>query len=177
MASLALDPESGFYRIAFWYGGKQYRRSLRIKDERRAEGIRGRVEETLSLIQTGRLLVPPEADAGTFILSEGERDQKPVTVIMPQQPKTTIGDLIACYKEELPGGAKEPNSLRTERIHLRFPCSSGSSGRIHRSGDDHHLAAAQRYAKLWGRETHGKNVKRPIRPCTVRKELKSFRHV
>jgi hypothetical protein len=29
MASLALDPGSGFYRIVFWYGGRQYRRSLK----------------------------------------------------------------------------------------------------------------------------------------------------
>jgi hypothetical protein len=116
MASLALDPESGFYRIVFWYAGKQYRRSLRVKDERRAEGIRGRVEETLSLIQTGRLSVPPDADPGTFILSDGKLDQKPVTVVTPGKPTATIGDLIACYREELPAGAKEANSLRTESI-------------------------------------------------------------
>jgi len=56
MASIALDPASGFYRIVFRYAGRQYRRTLKTKNERRAEGVRGRVEETLSLIQTGRIL-------------------------------------------------------------------------------------------------------------------------
>jgi integrase len=174
MASLTLDPESGFYRIVFWYGGKQYRRSLKVRDERRAEGIRGRIEETLSLIHTGRLSVPADADPGTFILSDGKLEQKPVTIITPEQPRTTIGELIASYKEELPGGAKEANSLRTERIHLgHIERVLGADTPLHSIN----LAAAQRYVKLRGKETHGKNVKRPIRPCTVRKELKSFRHV
>jgi integrase len=172
MASLAFDSASGFYRIVFWFGGKQYRRSLKTKDERRAQGICGRVEETISLIQTGRLSVPPEADPGTFILSDGKLEQKP-SVEAPAAPKATIGTLLTVYQSELPDGAKEKNSLRTERIHLRHVARLLGEDT---SLDAIDLAGAQRYAKARGRETYGKKVKRPVRPYTVRKELKSFRH-
>jgi integrase len=174
MASLSLDAKSGYYRIVFWFGGRQYRRSLRVRDEGRAEAMRGRVEDTLSLIQTGRLSIPTDADPGTFIISDGKLDQKPAVTSTPEQPKTTIGGLIARYEAELPSGAKEANSLRTERIHLgHIERVLGADTRL----DSVNLASAQRYAKLRGRETHGKHVKRPIRPYTVRKELKSFRFV
>lgn len=164
----------GFFRIIFRYGNKQYRRSLKVRDERRAEAIRGRVEETLSLIQTGRLSVPDGADPGTFILSDGRVQNKLAADPTPVPSPATIGMLLAVYQEELPAGAKESNSLRTERIHLRHVERLLGAETSLASVD---LAAAQRYAKASGKETHGKKVKRPTRPYTVRKELKSFRHV
>src|SRR5262249_53329951 len=123
--------------------------------------------------QTGRLTVPPDADAGTFILSDGKLDQKPATEpSTPAAPKATIGTLLAVYQAELPDGAKEKNSLRTERIHLRHVARQlGEQTPL----DGIDLACAQRYAKARGKEAYGK-ARRPIRPYTVRKELKSFRH-
>jgi integrase len=174
MASLALDPGSGFYRIVFWFGGKQFRRSLKVRDERRAEAIRGRVEETLALIQNGRLTIPPDAEPGTFILSDGKLQRRPVVETAPAPDRATIGRLLAVYKAELPSGAKEESSLRTERIHLAHVERLLGADTPLAAID---LSAAQRYVKARGRETHGKKVNRPIRPYTIRKELKSFRHV
>jgi integrase len=173
MASLALDPESGFYRIVFRFGDKQYRRSLKTRDVDRAEGIRGRIEETLYLIETGRLAMPRGADPGIFILSDGKRE-----VVESGQPEppipATISFLRQAYERELPPGAKEENSLYTERIHLSHIERLLGTGTDLASID---LAAVQRYAKARGKETYGKKVKHAIRPYTVRKELKSFRHV
>jgi hypothetical protein len=176
MAAIEFDPPSGYYRIVFRYGGRRFRRSLKVKDEALAESLRGRVEETLSDLRRGRLVMPPDADPGTFILSDGKIERKPVAAVESEPPalRPTLEDLAAVYKAELPEGAKEKNSLRTERIHL------GHVQRILGANtplDEIDLAAARRYAKVRLKETHGKNVKRPIRPYTVRKELKSFRHV
>jgi hypothetical protein len=69
---------------------------------------------------------------------------------------------------------QEANSLRTERIHLaHIERVLGTETPL----DSINLAAAQRHANLRGKETHAKKIKRPIRPYTVRRELKSFRHV
>jgi hypothetical protein len=114
MASISLDPVSKTYRIQFRYGGRQFNRSLKTKSERDAKAIRGRVDETLALLSRGRLQLPPGADPGTFILSDGKLEGKPVIVI----PKElTLPGLFDAYNASLPEGAKEANTLRTEKIH------------------------------------------------------------
>ena len=37
MASISLDPGTGFYRIQFRFGGRQFQRSLKTGDESKAE--------------------------------------------------------------------------------------------------------------------------------------------
>src|SRR4051794_12572807 len=118
MASIEFDPPSGYYRVVFRYGRMRFKRSLKVKDEASASAIRGRVEETLSDLRRGRLVMPPDADPGTFILSDGKLGRKPAAIAHPASASATIGSLVASYRAELPDGAKEANSLRTERIHL-----------------------------------------------------------
>ena len=55
VAYLELDPLSQHYRVRFRYAGKQYKRSLRTTDSREARGLKGRVEETILLLERGRL--------------------------------------------------------------------------------------------------------------------------
>ena len=173
MAALEFDAPSGFYRIVFRFGGRRFKRSLKVKDAALAESIRGRVEETLADILRGRLALPPDADPGTFILSNGKLGRKPAPVATAPQPPATLGSLLAAYRAELPDGAKEANSLRTELIHLRHVERLLGADLPLEAAD---LASAQRYARARGKETHGKVARRPIRPYTVWKELKSFRH-
>src|SRR5947209_4157354 len=155
MASIALDPDSGFYRIVFRYGGKQYRRSLKVREGRRADAIRGRVEETLYLLDAGHLAIPEGAEPGNFILTGGkvaEPSAKSLcgTVALSAGP-ATLGMLLAAYQRELPAGAKEPNSLRTERIHLGHVARLLGPDTALKAID---LAAAQRYAASRAKEVH-----------------------
>ena len=172
MAAIEFDPASGFYRVVFRYAGMRFKRSLKVKDAALAEAMRARVEETLSDLRRGRLSMPPDAEPGTFILSDGRLEKRHVPS-PPAPPPPTVGSLLVAYRSEMPDGAKEENSLRTERIHLGHVARIIGADSPLEAVD---LSAAQRYARARGRETHGKNVKRPIRPYTVRKELKSFRH-
>jgi hypothetical protein len=94
LATLIRDPKSGIYRIAFRHQGKQFTRSLRTDDERMAEATRGRVEETLALIATGRILMPQDAEPGTFILSDGKLTAKPKGDLDGRADRPTIGRLI-----------------------------------------------------------------------------------
>ncbi len=77
MASIHLDRRSGNYFIRFRYGGMSFKRSLKISDRREANAIRGRVAETILLVERGRLEIPPDADPGIFLLSDGKRNGKP----------------------------------------------------------------------------------------------------
>jgi integrase len=172
MATIIKDPKSGFWRIAFRFGEKQFTRSLKTADEREAGAICGRVEETLGLIRRGRIVVPEGANVGSFILSDGKLHQKPGQA-PPGAAAATIGDVIVAYEGLLPAGAKRANSLRTEATHL------GHVGRILGAAtplEKVDLAAAQSYVKARLAETHGKRAKRPILAYTAHKELKSFRH-
>ena len=76
MASIEYDEASGRYRIRFRYAGKPYKRSLKTSEKREAEAIVGRVEETIRLLERGRLDIPLDADPGVFILSDGKLNGK-----------------------------------------------------------------------------------------------------
>jgi hypothetical protein len=71
MASLEHDVVSCRFRIRFRYGGRPYKRSRKATHKAEARAVVGRVEETIRLIERGRLAMPPGAAPGSFILSDG----------------------------------------------------------------------------------------------------------
>ncbi len=173
MASLSWHESSKAYHVVFRHEGRQYRRSLGSVNEATARGVQGRIEETLSLLRLGRIAVPPGADAGDWIVSDGRRTGKKPAAGAAAAP-ATIAALLATYGAELPAGAKEDNTLAIERIHLKHVARIlGGDTPL----DTVDLAAAQRYVRARLGEVHGRLAKRPIRPYTARKELRSFRTV
>lgn len=114
MASLDKDEVTGRFRIRFRYGGQEFKRSLRVKEAREAEGIRGRVEETIILLERGRLTMPQDAEPATFILTDGKLDRK-----LTLGTSATLGGLFAVYGEKFSATAKEANTRRVERLHSR----------------------------------------------------------
>ena len=119
IAFLQLDKTSGRYRIRFDFGGVEFKRSIKTKQRKTALGIQARVEETFRLIEQGRLEIPTGADPAAFIFSDGKFTAKPVV----QRP-VTLGDLIERYRQSIPEGAKESNTLTPERLlckHLMRP--------------------------------------------------------
>ncbi len=166
MAHLQLDPASGRFRLRFRFGGIEYKRSIKTRDPRTAETTRSRVEETLRLLETGRIELPSGADPGRFILSDGKVAAKPAVAC-----SLSVGELFRVYQETLPPGAKESTTLACERTHMRHLSRLiGTSGQAKSLG----VADLQRYADARARE---KYRKRPIRPETIRKELTTFRLV
>src|SRR3954452_9081242 len=77
MAWLDFDTASKRFRIAFRYGGRQYKKSLKTKDRKEAETIKGGVEKTLMRLEQGLLELPSGADLLTFLLSDGKTTEKP----------------------------------------------------------------------------------------------------
>lgn len=71
MATICTDRQSPNFYIRFRFAGRAFRRSLKCRNRKEAIAALGRVEETLRLIERGSILMPPEADPATFILSGG----------------------------------------------------------------------------------------------------------
>ncbi|HWG47468.1 MAG TPA: site-specific integrase [Gemmataceae bacterium] len=166
MAAIALDPASGRYRIRFYYGGVQYHRSIKTKDENKAQSILRRVDDTIQFLEQGRIVMPPDADPFTFILSDGKLTEKASVKLV-----RTLADLFATYQEQFTEGAKEANTRRTERIHAahlqRLIGKTTALGTIK-------TGTLQEYVNARSKETW---QKRPIRPQTVKKELDTLRTI
>ncbi len=164
MASLEQHPKSKVYRIRFRFGGRQFFRSIKTKDKNVARSIKGRVEETLRLIEQGRLEIPPDAEPGAFILSDGKLKQKPASSTL-----VSLKKLFELYKERRVAGAKEPTTIKTEETHIKnflrlLPVTKAAQAVTH--------SDLQRYVEKRLKEKRGTRF---ISPETVKREMDTFR--
>lgn len=120
MASLQFDPAAGVFRIRFRFRGRAFFRSLHTGSEREAQARLGAAEKTIRAIEDGYLSLPAGVEPGDFILSDGRIDSAPETEL-PREAAgpLTLGTLFDVYERELTPGAKEANTLDTERTHRR----------------------------------------------------------
>jgi hypothetical protein len=164
MAHIRRDKKSGNFFIRFRVGGLAFNRSLKTDIRREASAVCGRVEETMLLLERGRIEMPHNADPAEFILSDGKRLGKPV-----RSKVRTLSDLFRVYNAELPEGAKEENTLIGERRHQRYFKKFLRASSIVQSLS---VADIQRYVSL--RSSDRCNGE-PISPETIKKELATFR--
>ena len=164
MASLHLSPSSKKFQIRFRFGGIAYKRSLKTTDKRDARSALSRVEETLRLIERGRIDMPPDANPAEFILSDGKRNDKPKPSAI-----RTLRDFFRLYEEQMPRGTKEESTFYGEQIHVRHLLRHLKGTTVVRSITTRDLQdyIAARLHETW----NGK----PIRPATIKKELTTFR--
>ncbi len=166
MACLEFDSASGYYRIRFRYGGRPFKRSLKTHDRIEAEGVLGRVRETIRLLERGRLEMPPDADPGKFIVSDGKLNGKPLV-----SKPLSLAELFALYLEKLPAGAKEESTLQGEVIHHNHLLRHLKAATI---ASTLAVSDLQAYVQKRLRDRHHK---KGIRPDTIKKELTTFRLV
>jgi integrase len=169
MASLQ-QRSSGLYLLSFRYQGRQYQRSLETTQADEATHIRQNVEHRLKLLAKGTLRLPAGAAAADLwqILLTGQLPSPPVKLIH----ETSLGAVRDEYLKSYPKGSKEPDTLKTERVHCNnFARILGSSTPLHSitSSDIEHYIH-QRLAERGNRDS-------TIKADTVRKELQTFRLV
>jgi integrase len=157
----------GNFRIVFRCGSQKLSRTLRTSDANEAELIRERLDENLRLLDRGRLTIPPDADAVTFLLSDGRLEQR--TRIAPP---LTLKDFVSQYRQNLPEGALEATTLYTIGIHtdhfLRLFKPTFPVCRL--NADD-----LQCYVNRRSRESGRRG--RTVSPVTIKKELATLRSI
>ena len=84
MAWLEEHPTSGHFKICFRFGNRKLKKTIKTTSKREAEGALARFEENLRLLERGRIELPPGADIGTFLLSDGKLAASPVLVAPPR---------------------------------------------------------------------------------------------
>jgi integrase len=158
---------AGIWRVRFRYSGRQFFRSCETTEEKAANQVLTRVDETLSLLKTGRLTLPPDVDGegvGDFIVSGGK-----VTAKTTIKETHTLKQVVADYFASTPAGAKSVNSIATERTHLdHFVRIIGHTTPIDSIG----VGELQAYVTKRSKE---KGIRgRKVQPETLRKELVTF---
>ena len=117
MAWLEAHPTSGHFKICFRFNGRKLKKTVKTTERGKADVVLARFQENLDLLERGRIELPPGADIGTFLLSDGKLTGMPVAE--PPPPALTLGGLRDAYLSVHSNGAMEENSLDTARMHLR----------------------------------------------------------
>lgn len=158
---------SGIYHVAFRVGETRFKRSLNTTDKRKAEAKAGRIEENLELVKRGRLVIPDDADAVAFLLSDGKLNGQPAS------PKlTTLKALFDQFLGSLGSGSIEDSTLYGMKIHIKhLKRHLGANFRIQQlQFDDLQGYVDQR--------SQDKGLRgRDLSPTTIKKELVTFKAV
>ena len=85
MASLETTA-SGNFHVVFWFQGERYKRALRTKEQREADRRKARLEDTLRLVECGRIDLPKDIDVPLFLLSDGKLQQSTTAERTPAPP-------------------------------------------------------------------------------------------
>ena len=112
----SLDQKNGVFVIRFRHGGKQFKKSLRTRDETDADGALHLVQHTIYRLTTGQLEIPPGVDPGDFIVGGGKMTAPPPAVDPPTAPSPSLAALIEKYLAAQ--FTKAQPSVSTERTHL-----------------------------------------------------------
>lgn len=92
MVSIRKDPRNGNWLIRFRWDGMAFCKSSKTSDRATALRIKGRVEDTLRLLEVGRIELLSDADPATWIMSEGKLGKKQErgddTALHPRTGKT-----------------------------------------------------------------------------------------
>jgi len=164
VASIQRVKNSPNYTIRFRFQGRNVHRSLGTGDRRKATGICLRIEETIRLLESGRIEVPAGTGPIEFIFADGKKTEKPI-----KANSLGLTDFYITYAEKLPEGRKEASTLHGERIHLKHLKRHLGPNRKIQSITK---ADLQNYVSYRLKEKHHS---KPIQPDTVRKELVTFR--
>jgi integrase len=167
MAWLETHPTSGHFKICFRWGGRKLKKTVKSTDRDEAETALARFKENLHLLERGRLELPPGADIGTFLLSDGKLNGHPATAPTPRI--LTLGELRDAYVEVHSNGAMEQNSLATVSMHLRHVVATLGKG--FRLG----LLTPADLQRHVDRRARKRCRGRPLSAVTLRKEMASLR--
>jgi hypothetical protein len=163
MAWHELGP-SGNYFVCLRIGNKRFRRSLKTDCKDQADADLVRIDENLRLVERGWLAIPQDADALSFLLSNG-RVAAPLKI-----EQVTLKELFSKYFNSLPEGSLEESTLYTMNVHRR-KLEKHFRSRIVGSID---IPALQQYIN---RRQKQKGRRGLLSPTTIHKEINTLRTI
>jgi len=89
VASYQYDAKKRTARFHFRHDGRQLNKIEKVESERQAQRIVALIEETLLDLERGKLVIPPDVEAKTFILTGGKVEKRPQPVADPLHDKAT----------------------------------------------------------------------------------------
>lgn len=157
---------SGFYHISFRFGGRKFKRSLKTKNLRTASSRKVRLEDTIRLIESGIIELPPAVDVASYLLSEGKKLGKTVLV------DCKLSKAFEEFFEQIPEGNLELSSIKTMQTHRKHLERLLGKSKYLGSLD---VTDLQAYIRKRALEKGRRG--RKIAATTIRKELASLRTV
>jgi hypothetical protein len=156
-----LIEENGIFKFGFRFCGKLFKKSLKTKSKAKADDKLGVVNRNLEYLEEGVLTLPDDADLPTFLMTGGKRKEAKITLA----EKLTLKKLFDLYDAALPEGAKEKNTVGTEKVHKKhFLRTLGSDCRLPVTLEQVQAHVNKRL-KEPGRRGNG------VGPGTIKKEL------
>ncbi|MDZ4686697.1 MAG: tyrosine-type recombinase/integrase [Planctomycetaceae bacterium] len=162
-----LEERGEQFHLCLRIGGRKLKRSLKTADQAAAASLLERAERRLHLLELGELELPEGTDLLIFLVSDGRRSQ-PVSV----KQSLILLEFIERFRDSLPAGAMEANSLYTLNIHLQHVLKILRPTTLVSSVG---FESLQRYINL--RSTAVGRRGQPVSPTTIKKELSSFSSV
>jgi integrase len=151
--------KGGGWHCTFRFRGSRYYFAIGNVSEDQARAKATEVDETLSLIQRGRLEVPDGVQLEEYVAAGGK-----VPVVSARPETVTARQLFDRYLETHSNGTIEASSLATARTHLGNVCGTiGDRFRI------------QSLTLLKLQEHVDRRRKKGVSPVTLRKEVASLR--
>jgi len=148
------------FRLSFRYGGKLYRHSLGVDNQKQADESLSLVERNLRLLEEGILDLPRGADLALFLLSGGKLTAKPEV-----HESVTLGRLVEQYMEAHVG-AQESNTIYTARIHANHVTKTLGIGFAIQN-----LTAADLQSHVERRRKVKLRGGKPLSAATIKKEI------
>lgn len=161
-----LEVRNGRYNVIVRFGGKRFVRSLKTANEKLALTKKLRIEETLQLIESGRVEVPDGSDFMTFLLSDGKLSRK-----LEIDASLTIAELFDNFFAALPDGHLEDSTHKLMKIHRRhLERVIGQKATTADIGQED----TQKYINKRARKQTSRG---PLSANTIRKEVATFKSI
>ena len=115
MASLETTA-SGNFHVVFWFQGQRYKRALRTNRRREAGLRQARLEDTIRLVECGRIELPKDVDIPLFLLSDGKLGEAPAQTNPTPPPQQSLETVFAAFFASIPPGNLEESTLKPRTI-------------------------------------------------------------
>jgi hypothetical protein len=109
-----LGRKGDVFVVRFRYLGKEYKKSLKVRDPKEAEAARRLVEVVIHRLHTGQVRVPDGIDPGDFIVSGGTATRPAVPKARPRPIAQVVAEYLEAQRTYL-----APSTHALFRVHLR----------------------------------------------------------